>query len=177
MISEKHNRTLIWLNFILLIVVSSAFAAYFIVSRPDNSAGSDGKGVNSMEMIRSELDLTTEQYQKVLVQNDRTFRLYNLVLDMMCENNVALLEELSKPEVNAIALDSLARKYGVLSSSLRKHTIDYFVNVKNICTPEQQKRLTEIFKEMMEMDKQCATCNKKDCPRKERLKSIGTNIK
>jgi hypothetical protein len=175
MIPEKTNRTLLWLNFILLIIICSAIVTFLIMGKSDNSAKNDAGVVNSMDMLKNELDLSADQYQKIIVQNDHTFRLYNLVLDMMCETNVALLEELGKPESDPVVLDSLAHKYGLLSTSLRRHTVDYFVNVKKICTPEQQKKLTMIFKEMMEMDKQCETCNKKDCPRKERLNNIGKN--
>ena len=173
MISEKQNRTLVWLNIIMLIVISSALVTYIILGRSEGPSVAGSSSVTSMDLLKEELDLTPEQYQKVLVQNDRTFRTYNLVLDMMCETNVALLEELGKPEADPVVLDSLAKKYGVLSTSLRRHTIDYFINIKSICTPEQQRKLTLIFKEMMEMDKQCATCNKKDCPRRERLNNLG----
>ncbi len=173
MISEKNNRTILWLNFILLIVITSAIVAYVVMGNRTTVTTSDTNGVTSLEMLKKELNLDQAQYQKVLVQNDHTFRTYNLVLDMMCETNVAILEELSKPEADKAALDSLAKKYGVLSTSLRRHTIDYFVNLKNICTEDQQKRLTQIFKDMMELDKQCETCNKKDCPRKERINNLG----
>jgi hypothetical protein len=173
MISEKGNRTLIWLNLILLVIVVSAFLTYIFLGKSDSSATIKTESVASTELLKKELGLSKEQYQKILVQNDRTFRNYDLVADMMCEVNVTMLEELSKPEPNVMVLDSLAHKYGVLTSSLRKRTIDYFMNLKGICTPEQQVKLTRIFKEIMDMDKQCATCNKKDCPRKERINNLG----
>jgi hypothetical protein len=175
MIPEKTNRTLLWLNFILLIIICSAIITFLTMGKSDTSSSGETGVVNSMDLLKKELNLSEEQYQKVIIQNDHTFRTYNLVLDMMCETNVALLEELGKPESDPMVLDSLARKYGLLSTSLRRHTVDYFVNIKNLCTPEQKKKLTLIFKGMMEMDKQCETCNKKDCPRKERLNNIGKN--
>jgi len=173
MIPEKINRTLLWFNSILLIIIFSALITFIVLGKTSVSETKDTGVVNSTDILKSELNLSPEQYQKVIRQNDQTSRTYNLILDMMCETNVALLEELAKPQSDKAVLDSLARKYGNLSTSLRRHTAEYFVNIKELCTPEQQKKLTIIFKGMMEMDKQCETCNKKDCPRKERLKNLG----
>jgi enolase len=129
--------------------------------------------INSMDLLRKELGLTDDQYRKVLVENDRTTRTYNIVFDMLCETNVAMIEELAKTNSDPAVLDSLSRKVGTLSTSLRRHTTDYFMNLKGICNEEQQQRLTLIFKSMMQLDEQCKTCNKKDCPRKERINNIG----
>jgi hypothetical protein len=173
MIPEKTNRILLWLNLILLILIGSAILTFIIMSSR-SSKGSSEKGViNSMDLLRSELSLTDEQYKKVLVENDKTIRTYNLVLDMMCETNVAMIEELAKPVSDRQVLDSLAKKIGILNTSLRRHTSDYFMNLKAICTTDQQKKLTVIFKNMMQLEEQCETCNKKDCPRKERINNLG----
>ena len=81
--------------------------------------------------------------------------------------------ESGKTNSDPAVLDSFSRKVGTLSTSLRRHTTDYFMNLKGICNEEQQQRLTLIFKSMMQLDEQCKTCNKKDCPRKERINNIG----
>jgi hypothetical protein len=173
MISEKGNRIMAWLNLIFLIIIGSAFLTYIILNRKDNSVNTLPEKVSSTELLKSELNLTKEQYQKVLVQNDRTFRNYDIIADMMCETNVRMLEELSKQTPDEAVLDSLAKRYGTLSTSLRKRTVDYFMNLKSICTPEQQTKLTKIFKDIMALDKKCSECNKKDCPRKERINNLG----
>lgn len=173
MIPEKTNRILLWLNLILLVLIGSAIITFIVMSSRSTKASSESGVINSMTMLRSELNLTDEQYKKVLVENDKTVRTYNIVLDMMCETNVAMIEELAKPTSDRQVLDSLSKKIGVLNTSLRRHTSDYFMNLKAICTPEQQKKLTLIFKNMMQLEEQCETCNKKDCPRKERINNLG----
>lgn len=173
MIPEKTNRILLWFNLILLIVIISASVTFLVMKTSDNKASDDTAVINSMDLLRKELKLSGDQYKKVLVENDRTVRTYNLVLDMMCETNVAMLEELSRHDSDPEVLDSLARKIGVLSTSLRRHTTDYFVNLKRICNEEQQQQLTVIFKRMMQLEEQCETCNKKDCPRRERINNLG----
>lgn len=173
MIPEKSNRILLWFNLILLIVITSAVVTFLVIRAADNRADDETGMINSMDLLRKELDLTNDQYSKVLVENDRTVRTYNLVLDMMCETNVAMIEELAREDSDPEVLDSLARKIGVLSTSLRRHTTDYFMNLKDICTGEQQQQLTLIFKRMMQLEEQCEICNKKDCPRKERINNLG----
>jgi hypothetical protein len=173
MIPEKSNRILLWFNMIILLVITSAVVTFFVMKSSGEKAKKDTGVINSMDLLRKELNLTDDQYRKVLVENDRTIRTYNLVLDMMCETNVSMIEELAKENSDPAVLDSLARKVGFLSTSLRRHTTDYFINLKSICDEEQQKQLTLIFKKMMQLEDQCKTCNKKDCPRKERINNIG----
>jgi hypothetical protein len=173
MIPEKSNRILLWFNLILLLVIISAVSTFFVMKASDKKADDTSGVINSMDLLRKELNLSKEQYKKVLVENDRTVRTYNIVLDMMCETNVAMIEELAKKDSDPEVLDSLARKIGTLSTSLRRHTTDYFMNLKSICDEEQQRQLTVIFKRMMQLEEQCETCNKKDCPRKERINNLG----
>lgn len=173
MIPEKTNRILLWFNLILLMVIISAVVTFFVLKTTDTKAEDNSGVINSMDLLRKELNLTDEQYKEVLVENDRTIRTYNIVFDMMCETNVAMIEEMAKEDSDPIVLDSLSRKIGTLSASLRRHTTDYFMNLKGICDDQQQQQLTQIFKQMMQLEEQCETCNKKDCPRKERISNIG----
>jgi hypothetical protein len=173
MIPEKTNRILLWLNLVLLLIIGSAVITFVIMRSSSKSQITDPVEMNSMVMLRNELGLSDEQYKKVIVENDRTLRTYNLVMDMMCETNVAMIEELARKNSDPIVLDSLARKIGTLNTSLRRHTSDYFVNLKSICNDDQQQKLTLIFKQMMQLEEQCETCNKKDCPRRERINNIG----
>lgn len=173
MIPEKTNRILLWLNLVLLIIIGSAIITFIVMGSRSKSPKADKGVLNSMDMLRSELNLTDDQYRKVLVENDKTLRTYDIVLDMMCETNVAMIEELARPSSDPRVLDSLARKIGTLNTSLRRHTSEYFLNLKTICNAEQQQKLTLIFKSMMQLEEQCETCNKKDCPRKERINNLG----
>jgi hypothetical protein len=47
------------------------------------------------------------------------------------------------------------------------------MNLKSICNEDQQKELTIIFKRMMQLDELCQSCNKRECPRRERINNIG----
>lgn len=173
MIPEKTNRILLWFNLILILIITSAVVTFLVMRSSGEKQSGDPGVINSMDMLRKELSLTDEQYRKVLVENDRTTRTYNIVFDMMCETNVAMIEELAREDSDPAVLDSLSRKVGTLSASLRRHTTDYFMNLKSICNDDQQKELTEIFKRMMQLDELCESCNKRECPRRERINNIG----
>jgi hypothetical protein len=170
---EKTNRILFWLNLLLLIIICSAITTFVVMTSTNKSTANNSGVINSMSRLKEELALTDEQYEKVNLLNDKTIRLYNIVMDMMCQANLEMLEELSRNDFNSSKLDSLAKNYGVLNTSLRRHTIEYFKNVKSICNEDQKKRLTLIFKQIMELEEQCVICNKKDCPRKDRIKNLG----
>ena len=133
MISEKSNRILLWFNLILLIVITSAVVTFIVMKSTDRRKAADTGVINSMDLLRNELNLTDDQYKKALMENDRTVRTYNLILDMICETNVSMIEELAREQSNPEVLDSLVNKIGVLSTSLRRHTTDYFMNLKSIC--------------------------------------------
>ena len=173
MIPEKNNRILLWLNLILILIITSAVITFAVMKNSGNRQADDPGIINSMDMLRKELSLTDDQYRKILVENDKTVRLYNIVFDMMCETNVNMIEELAKQDTTLALLDSLLRKVETLSGSLRRHTTDYFMNLKSICNDDQQQQLTEIFKRMMQLEELCQTCNKKECPRRERINNIG----
>ena len=90
MIPEKTNRILLWLNLVLLLVIASAAVTFFVMKSTNEKVKADTGVINSMDLLRKELGLTDDQYRKVLVENDRTTRTYNIVFDMLCETNVAM---------------------------------------------------------------------------------------
>jgi Spy/CpxP family protein refolding chaperone len=65
-----------------------------------------------------------------------------------------MLEELAKPVSDSSYLKSLADSVGMLHSDLKKITSRYYLDIKNICTPEQQKQLELIFREVFSKDNQ-----------------------
>lgn len=174
--SEKPNRAVRWLNMLLLVINLTVIATILIQAYGGpggGAASSPSESVASLDFLRRELGLTDEQYRDLARQNDQTFRTYNILVDLLCEANLSLLEELLIEESTQSALDSLTRKIGTLNSSIKRETVKHFLAVKNVCDEDQRHKLTLIFKKMMELEEQCESCNKKECPRKERLVQLG----
>ncbi|HDJ34479.1 MAG TPA: periplasmic heavy metal sensor [Bacteroidetes bacterium] len=168
----KVNRSIRWLNYLLLIINLTALCT-LIFFRPHHEPDRENLQVTSLEFLREELGLTGEQYQEVVRLDETTYRTYHLIIDLLCEANIELLEELAKETPDQEVLDRLTRKIGNLNTSLKKATIRHFDHIRSICNEEQKARLIGIFKEIMQLEEQCEICNRKECPRKTRLENLG----
>ncbi len=175
MSSEKKSRAIRWLNMVLLVINLTVIATILIqayVAKPKPVSNVSGS-VASLDFLRQELDLTDEQYRELAIMNDKTFRAYNIVVDMLCETNLSLLEEIIKEDSDQEVLDALIRRIGTLNSSLKRETVKHFLAVKSVCDEDQKQKMALLFKRMLELEEQCETCNKKECPRKERIEQLG----
>lgn len=168
----KVNRSVRWLNYLLLIINLTALCT-LIFFRPHHEPETENLQVTSLEFLREELGLTDEQYQEVVRLDESTYRTYHLIIDLLCEANIELLEELTKETPDQEVLDRLTKKIGNLNTSLKKATIRHFDHIRSICNEEQKARLIGIFKEIMQLEEQCDICNRKECPRKIRLENLG----
>jgi len=157
-----------WLNAFLLIINVSALVTILLLNR-NQSEPAIPEQFSSDEFLRRELNLTDEQYKQISEMDAKIFRVYQNIIDMQCEEQFKILNELSKDEPNLEHLDSLAMTIGRLHMGLKRQTIKHFMNIKSVVTDEQEKLLDQILIEMMEMNKQCQFCNKTDCDRREQL--------
>jgi hypothetical protein len=63
--AERTNRILLWLNLLLLIIISSAIITFIVMSKVNPGSGNKSGVINSMTMLKDELALTDEQFAKV----------------------------------------------------------------------------------------------------------------
>lgn len=172
---RKHLITK-WLNVFLLVINISAFVTLLLLNEGSVSGGintTESEPVfNSDDFLKEELGLTEEQYDQIVKLDAQVFRTYQMLLDLQCESNFILLDELSADAPSKHKLDSIASRVGSLHTSMKRQTIRHFQNVKSICNEEQKVLLNNLLKDMMELGDQCKYCNKKECARRERLKKI-----
>ncbi len=167
----KVNRAIRWFNYLLLII--NLAALFTLIFFRQTGTAAEKNEVSSLEFLRDELGLTDDQYQEVIRLDEATFRAYHLVVDLLCEANIELLEEMSKDMPDQEVIDKLTKKIGTLNTTLKKETVKHFEHVRSICDDEQKARLTALFKDIMQLEDQCAICNRKECPRKERMENLG----
>ena len=169
----KKEYALRWLNYLLLVVNITALTVILLSNKSvDNEGSLVDKRISSLEFLRNELNLNDEQYKEIGKLDDNVFRAYHILVDLICETNFGILEELSHEEPSVEVLDSLARKYGNLNTALRKQTNKHFLNIISVCDSTQKEKLSILFKDMMEMDEYCKLCNKKECIRRDRLEQM-----
>jgi len=171
----KKQRIIRWLTLFLLIINVSAFTTILFLNKQDNvitgssSVYSSDGYLKSDEFIKQQLKLDEEQYKKVGELDSKVLRSYQIILDLQCEANFEILDELSSPNPSISKLDSLAYRVGRLNGALKRQTIRHFLNIRSLCNPEQKTRLQKLLQEMLEVDKECTYCNKKECSRRDRI--------
>jgi hypothetical protein len=169
--NANPKQTTKWLNIMFLVINISAFITLLVFSKPGNEPGAAQK-VSSLEFLKEELDLTDDQFEEIGKLDDKVFRSYHILVDLLCEAHFGLMDELGAEYPSDQKLDSLANKIGNLNAALKKQTIKHFMNIKLVCSEEQDVQLSNLFREMMNLDENCEICNKKECPRKERLEQM-----
>ena len=166
--TTKRHRITKWLNIFLLTVNISAFITILYFNKqtiPDAS----NKKFTSDEYLKTALNLTEEQYKEITLLDNKVYRLYQTVLDMQCEANFLMLDELLRDNPSRERLDSIAKRTGQYHTSLKRQTINHFMNVKSICNEDQIILLNQLLMDMMQMAESCRYCNKLECDRRDRL--------
>jgi hypothetical protein len=166
--AQKKSRITKWLNIFLLVINISAIATILLTSGSTPSVVVSDQ-FSSDEFLREKLDLTDAQFKEISALDAKIFRVYQSIIDMQCEEQFKLLNELTKAEPSVSYMDSLATNIGRLHTGLKRQTIKHFVNIRSIVDDEQEVLLDQILIEMMDMNKQCQFCNKTDCDRRKRL--------
>ena len=169
--NTKKQRIKKWLNIFLLTINISTFITILYLNKQAAPRGNDDK-FHSDEFLKKELSLTEEQYQTISSLDAKIYRTYQMLLDKQCEANFKILDELSQENPSRERLDSITNKTGKLHSSLKKQTIDHFINIRGICNEEQVVLLNQLLKDIMKMNDQCKYCNKKECDRRDRLENL-----
>jgi len=94
-----------------------------------------------LNLSRDQMDLFV-QFNPIFRQQARTI---NTNLGRIRHQ---MLSEMAADESDIKFLDMLSDSIGILHSDLKKLTNQYYLDIKNICNEDQQKRLEEMFSEM-----------------------------
>ncbi|WP_291855891.1 periplasmic heavy metal sensor [Marinilabilia sp.] len=112
---------------------------------PGQTNAGVGAGFNRMVKV---LDFSEDQIA-IFTGIERKYRqqmeLYMAQLDSIDLN---ILEEVKKANPDRGRLDSLSATAGEIQYALKKATSDHFLEVKNICTPEQKQLFNEVISDI-----------------------------
>jgi translation initiation factor 2 beta subunit (eIF-2beta)/eIF-5 len=145
----------------------SAFGTILLLNKQAPAKSLDK--YNSDEFLKKELNLTSDQYKKILLMDSEVFRIYQSLLDMECASNFRLVEEMTSESPSKMKMDSISINIGKLRAGIKKQTVKHFENIKSICNADQKILLDQLLKEMMELGDQCNFCNKRECTRRDQL--------
>lgn len=156
---RKH---FIWIIAVLTVINLSAIATiYYHVNfqeeapvrefyGPDSEPGP--QDVRPGRFFREELNLTPEQHMQFRdLRRNFHMQANDLTYKMQIKRN-EMITELAKEEPDIAKLKQIARDIGDMHTELKELTMEYYLGMKEVCTPEQEEKLYRIFEVLINRD-------------------------
>ncbi len=99
--------------------------------------------------FREELNLNYEQHQQFRTFRQKFHKKASLISNDMQINRNKLIAELGRKNSDTIYLHMLSKEIGNMHTDLKHLTFEYYLELKNVCTPEQKEKLFQIFSAMI----------------------------
>jgi len=160
--TENKHSVMIWAIVVLAVINVSTIATVVYYQRQSvgeevlATSGPNQPEVNAEQFtgryFREHLDFNEEQMEKFRKINP-LFR--PKVRDITVGLNLKrkqMLREMSAVKSDTSLLNALSDSIGYLHSDLKKLTYMYYLEIKGICDPEQQKKLEQLFGEVFSDD-------------------------
>jgi len=162
--TENRNRWMVWAIIVLAILNITTLITFVYhknqvidtetVATPDSVKSETASVLYSGRYFRDELNLSNEQMNK-FSQFNPEFRQDARAINLkLTEKRHEMLIEMAQKNSDKNKLNLLSDSIGYLHASLKKVTFMYYLNLKNICTQEQQKKLEQLFGEVFNSDTQ-----------------------
>ena len=161
MSTTNKSRTLIWIIVILFATNLSTIGSFYYhrmtEAKTAETKQEDQKaipGEQRTRFFRDQLNLTAEQLDQFRDINrtfNRTARGIEMNLAQLRED---LITELGTQNPDSTRLSQMAIEVGNNHRELKQVTTSFYLNMKKICTAEQQAKLHEIFQSMLNKDNQ-----------------------
>ena len=149
-------RILIWLIIILLIINISAITTIFLginirdkkdvrqlPPKTEHHRHHDGR------FFDGSLNLSEEQHQQFKKAKHKFYSEAKKIAGQMHKKRVEFINELASDETDTLKLQEIANEIGMLHSKLKFQTYKHYLDMKSICTKEQEEKLIKIFKSML----------------------------
>jgi Spy/CpxP family protein refolding chaperone len=154
-------RILIWIIVILVATNLSTIGSFYYhrmseAKTPETKQEDQNAipGEQRTRFFRDQLNLDAEQLDQFREINrafNRTARTIETNLAQLRED---LIKELGTQNPDSTRLDQMAIEVGNNHRELKQVTTTFYLDMKKICTPEQQVKLHEIFQSMLNKDNQ-----------------------
>jgi len=144
----NHNRTVFWILIFLVLINISVFTTYLVYMRKPSNETMPASGFKHGVALKQELSLTPDQSIKVNEINAIYQASSEPIVAAIKEKKADLLEELSEDNTDTSLVDKLADDLVTEQKKLQMANIKQFLDLKNVCTPEQTKKLSQIYSEL-----------------------------
>ncbi|MCA1759030.1 MAG: periplasmic heavy metal sensor [Bacteroidales bacterium] len=154
---QNKYRILIWV-IVILVATNLSMGFSFLYHKQQDKKLLEQTEQEAIELpaqqrtrfFREQLNLQPQQMETFRELNrgfNRTAWQINYQLESL---RIEMVKELGRENPNKQKLESISQEIGELHTQLKNETIDYYLAMKEICNPEQQTRLNEIFLSVLE---------------------------
>jgi Spy/CpxP family protein refolding chaperone len=157
--SRNTYRLLLAAVVILLAYTISMTTSYVIHRQNDkkilaqtNDKNTEIPSEQRTRFFREQLNLTPEQMDVFRDLNRNFNRNGNNINAELQRLRIEMVQELGNENPDSARLDSISITIGNLHAQLKQLTIDYYLDMKENCDEEQQKKLNEIFMSLLKED-------------------------
>ena len=164
MATENKYRWMIWVIVVLAVMNLTTLITILVQPGdiPDETipalseqAGSENESVRySGRYFRDQLNLTGDQMNRFSEFNP-VFR--NKVRNLnheLAKIKQQMMHEMAAEKIDTLKLNMLSDSIGHMHAGLKKLTYRYYMDFKEICDSDQQKKLEQMFGEMFATDNQ-----------------------
>lgn len=154
MVSKNKYRILIWIIVILVATNLSMGLSFWYHKQQDKKAAE--KVEEAIEMpseqrtrfFREQLNLKQDQINTFRELNRNYNRNANQISYQLENLRIEMVHEMGKENSSQKSLHPISNNIGQLHSDLKDLTIQYYLDMKEICDKNQQEKLNEIFMSM-----------------------------
>ena len=159
--ATNKYRILIWIIVILVATNLSTIGSFYYhrmtelkPAKVDQNEQTNIPGEQRTRFFRDELKLDTaqiNQFREINRTFNRTARGIEMNLAQLRED---MIKELGTQNPDSTQITRIAIEIGENHRELKQVTSTFYLNMKKICTEEQQAKLHEIFQSMLNKDNQ-----------------------
>ncbi len=153
---SRYN-ILFWLIIILLIInISAITTIFFGISVRDKKdfrsypPKIEYRRHHEGRFFDRSLNLTEEQRQHFRKAKHKFYSEAKKIAVQMHKKRVEFINELASDEPDTLKLQEIAKEIGSLHIKLKYQTYKHYLDMKSICTKEQEEKLIKIFKSMLD---------------------------
>jgi Spy/CpxP family protein refolding chaperone len=146
------NRLAFWILIFLVIINVSALVTFFVAKPKANTSELKQAETKPGAALQAELSLAPDQNIKVNKINSAYKASSEPIIASIKEKKSELLEELSRENTDTNRVRAILHDLDIRQNNLQQANIKQFLALKKICTPEQTKKLSQIYSELYGCD-------------------------
>lgn len=95
--------------------------------------------------LQKELDLSDEQFEAMHKFRAAHFQEKKTLIKEIRKFKRAFLESIDQNTIDSIQIDRYVQKIGLLEEKKERQFVEHLKQLKTVCTPEQQQKLSKVF--------------------------------